>query len=119
MSGRPSDRYDAHSLKDAATSTIRDAGEKAKERADESIDRAAEGMHSAADTLRGRAEHFSGIRAEANERAADTFERTASYLEQHDSEQMLQGVKSYVRAHPMIALGGAIIGGLLFWKYFL
>jgi ElaB/YqjD/DUF883 family membrane-anchored ribosome-binding protein len=87
--------------------------------ADAGMDRAAEGAHRVAQTLRERAGHFEGVGADAGERVAETFDRGADYLREHDTEQFLGDVKSYVRKHPMQAVAGAIVGGLLLGKFFL
>jgi ElaB/YqjD/DUF883 family membrane-anchored ribosome-binding protein len=101
------------------TELAKDAGDFAKRQADAGMDRAAEGVHKVAETLRDRADHFSGMRADANEYVADTVDRTADYLKEHDSQQLFGDVRSYVRKHPMQAAIGAIIGGVLLGKFFL
>jgi ElaB/YqjD/DUF883 family membrane-anchored ribosome-binding protein len=97
------------SMKEAA----REATDKAKEKADEGIDRAAEGVQGAADKLRDRAERQSGVAADAGTKVADTMERSAEYLREHDTEQILDDLEQYVRKHPVQALAGAVVGGFI------
>jgi ElaB/YqjD/DUF883 family membrane-anchored ribosome-binding protein len=101
------------------TELARDVRDATQRKADAGIERAAEGMRAAADKLRERADHVDGLRSDAGERVADTLGRSADYLRDHDSEQLLGEVKAYVRKHPVQAVASAIVGGLLFGKFFL
>ena len=103
----------ADSKVDSMKETARDTAEKAKEKADEGIDKAAEGVKGAADKLRERAERQDGMAADAGVKVADTMERSAEYLREHDTEQIFDDLEQYVRKHPMQALAGAIVGGFL------
>ena len=98
---------------------MHDVSDVARRQADASLDRAAEGAHRVAETLHQRAGQFDGLRHDANERVAETVDRTADYLKDHDSQQLFGDMKSYVRRHPLQAVAGAIVGGLLFGKFFL
>lgn len=89
------------------------ASHQARQKADEGVDRAASGMQSAAERLRERAEGKSGMTAEVGTKAADTMERGASYLREHDTQEIIDDVERYVREHPMQALAGAVVGGFL------
>ena len=96
-----------------------ETADRLQRQADAAIERAAEGAHKVAEKLHDRAEHLEGLRADANEKVAATIDRTADYLHGHDSEQLFGDVKSYVRRHPLQAVAGAIIGGLVLGKFFL
>jgi ElaB/YqjD/DUF883 family membrane-anchored ribosome-binding protein len=98
---------------------MHDARDLARRQADAGMDRASETARGFADTLHRRAENFEGVRADANERVAETIDRTADYLKEHDSEQLFGDVKSYIRKHPMQAVAGAVVGGMLLGKFFL
>ena len=101
------------------TDLMHEARDVAQRQADAGLDRASDAAHKLADSLHRRAEHFDGIRGDANERVAETIDRTADYLKEHDTQQVVGDVQSFVRKHPALAIGGAIIGGLLFGKFFL
>lgn len=90
-----------------------EAAEQARQKADEGVDRAAGGMQSAAEKLRERTEGKSGMTAEVGTKAADTMERGATYLREHDTQEIIDDVERYVREHPMQALAGAVVGGFL------
>ena len=100
------------------TDLARDLRDTAQRQADAGMDRAAEGVHRVAETLRDRAGQYEDLRSDAGERVADTFDRGADYLREHDSQQMFGDVKTYVRDHPLQAVAGAVIGGLLLGKFF-
>lgn len=98
---------------DDAGQRTQQATQQARQKADEGVDRAASGMQSAAEKLRERAEGKSGMTAEVGTKAADTMERGASYLREHDTQEIIDDVERYVREHPMQALAGAVVGGFL------
>jgi ElaB/YqjD/DUF883 family membrane-anchored ribosome-binding protein len=96
-----------------AQETASKAGEKAQEKVDQGMDSAAGGMESAASKLREQAENMDGMPAQAGTKVADTMERTAGYLREHDSAEIMDDIEQYVREHPMQAVAGAIVGGFL------
>lgn len=89
---------------------------KAQEKADMGVDKAADSVASVAEKVREKADQSSGIQAEAGTKVADTMEKTAGYLKNHDSAEILDDVEAYVKAHPMQALAGAVIGGFIIGK---
>jgi ElaB/YqjD/DUF883 family membrane-anchored ribosome-binding protein len=103
----------ADRMKQKAVETKDRVQEKVQEKTEEGIDRAAEGVQSAADRIRDRAEERGGMTAEAGTKVADTMERSAQYLREHDSEQIFDDVERYVREHPVQAVAGAIVGGFI------
>jgi ElaB/YqjD/DUF883 family membrane-anchored ribosome-binding protein len=88
-------------------------GQKAQEKVDQGMDSAAGGMESAASKLREQAENMDGMPAQAGTKVADTMERTAGYLRERDSAEIMDDIEQYVREHPMQAVAGAIAGGFL------
>lgn len=100
-------------MKQKAAETKDKVQEKVKETTEEGIDRTAEGVQSAADRIRTQAEERGGMTAEAGTKVADTMERTAGYLREHDSEQIIDDVERYVRQHPVQAVAGAVVGGFI------
>jgi ElaB/YqjD/DUF883 family membrane-anchored ribosome-binding protein len=103
----------ADRMKQKAVETKDRVRETVQEKAEEGIDRAAEGVQGAADRIRSQAEERGGVTAEAGTKVADTMERTAGYLREHDSEQILDDVERYVRQHPVQAVAGAVVGGFI------
>jgi ElaB/YqjD/DUF883 family membrane-anchored ribosome-binding protein len=87
-------------------------GEKAQEQVEAGKDMAAERMESAATVIREKAGQ-SGLPAEAGEKLATGMEKTAGYLREHDTTQMMDDLETYVRSHPMKALAGAIFAGFV------
>jgi ElaB/YqjD/DUF883 family membrane-anchored ribosome-binding protein len=100
-------------MKQKAGDTKDRVQEKVKDTAEQGIDRTAEGVQSAADRIRTQAEERGGMTAEAGTKVADTMERTAGYLREHDSEQIMDDVERYVRDHPVQAVAGAVVGGFI------
>jgi ElaB/YqjD/DUF883 family membrane-anchored ribosome-binding protein len=88
-------------------------GEKAQARADEGLDKAAGGLEQNAERLREKAQERGGIAADAGTRVADGMEKTAGYLREHDTAEILDDVERYVRDHPVQAVAGAVIGGFV------
>lgn len=92
-----------------ATEFTRDA----KQRAEEGKSRAAGTMEDAAQELRERAEGTGGVQAKAGEKVAEGMEKTAGYLREKDTQQVMDDVERYVREHPVQAIAGAIFGGFV------
>jgi ElaB/YqjD/DUF883 family membrane-anchored ribosome-binding protein len=95
-------------MKDKAPEVMQKA-----QKADAGIDTAAGSMESAADKIRERTQGKEGMPAEAGAKVADTMERTAGYLREHDSSEILDDVERFVREHPVQAVAGALVGGFV------
>jgi ElaB/YqjD/DUF883 family membrane-anchored ribosome-binding protein len=89
-----------------------EVGQKAQEKVDEGMNTAAGGMESTAQKIREKTEG-SGAVGEAGAKVADTMERTAGYLRENDTSQLMDDLENYVREHPMQAIAGAVIGGFV------
>ena len=115
--GRDGSRVDAGDrTRDAggdARDKVSEFGQKAQQQADAGKDKAAGGMESAASKLREQAAGTDGMTAQAGTKVADGMEKTAGYLREHDTTEMLDDVEKYVKDHPMQAVAGAVIGGFL------
>jgi len=85
--------------------------EKGKEGLETGKEKLGGGMESAADLIRDRTGDTSGLPHEAGTKLADTMDKTASYLQEHSSEEIWSDVESYVREHPTQALVGAVLAG--------
>jgi hypothetical protein len=85
-----------------------DAVERGRESAARGIHNAAEKIRSAADQLPGaeKVRNFAG-------QAAQTFERTASYLRETDTKDMLDDLVEQTKARPMAFLLGAVAVGFV------
>jgi hypothetical protein len=84
--------------------------------ADKGMDRAAEGLESAAEKMRSRAGEEDGMRSSVQVKAADAMDKTATYLKEHDSEELLHELEDYVKAHPLQAAAGALVAGFVLAK---
>ncbi len=93
-----------------------DVVQKAKAQADAGLDTAAGGIESAASKLRERA-GSDGVQAQAGAKVADTMERSADYLREHDSADIFDDVQRYVKAHPLQTAAGAVIGAFLLGRF--
>lgn len=117
MTGEPyagrSATQDEGSAGDQARGQAQQVAEQARQKAEEGREKTAGGMQSAAEKLREQSEGQDGMRAEVGTKAADTMERGASYLREHDTQEMVDDVEKYVREHPMQALAGAVVGGFI------
>lgn len=90
--------------------------ERAMSGADKGLDKAAEGLGSAAEKMRARAGEESGMRATAQEKAAEAMDKTAGYLREHDSQELMHDLEDYVKAHPLQAAAGALVAGFVLAK---
>jgi ElaB/YqjD/DUF883 family membrane-anchored ribosome-binding protein len=96
--------------KDGGASEV---GQQAQEKLDQGKDSAASGMESAADKIRERTQYSDGVQAKAGTKVAEGMEKTAGYLKEHDTNEMVDDLEKYVREHPVQALAGAVVGGFL------
>lgn len=123
----PSDTYgsgnggrDDESFGKKAGETVAEARtavqEKVASGADSGIDKAAQGLGSAADKMRTRAEEDEGVRSTVEAKAADAMDKTAVYLKDHDSQELLHDLEEFVKAHPMQAAVGALAAGYVLGK---
>ncbi len=87
--------------------------EKAQDRADAGIDKAAGSLEDAAQKLKDKSATTDGIPAQAGTKVAESMEKTAGYLREHDTSAILDDVEAYVKEHPLQAVAGAVVGGFL------
>jgi ElaB/YqjD/DUF883 family membrane-anchored ribosome-binding protein len=108
----------------SSTSTSRDSsnpdgkdGGEIKDRvmsgADAGKEKAAEGLSTAADKMRSDED---GVRSQLGNKAADAMERTADYLKDHDSNELMHDIEEFVKAHPLQAAAGALAAGSVLGK---
>jgi len=84
--------------------------------ADAGMDKAADGLGNAAAKMRGRAEEDEGVRSTLETKAADAMDKTAGYLKDHDSSELLKDLEEFVKLHPIQAAIGALAAGYLLGK---
>ena len=92
------------------------AGEKIVAGADAGKERAASGLSVAAERMRERADSHEGMQADVAAKAADAMDKTASYLKEHDSQELWSEVEAFVKEHPMQAAAGALFAGYMLGK---
>ncbi|HEX6030757.1 MAG TPA: hypothetical protein VFY90_04940 [Tepidiformaceae bacterium] len=86
--------------------------DRATEQAETGKQRAASGLQSAADQLRSRAGE-EGTTGQVASKAADTMERSASYLQEHEVNEIWEDFERMVKDHPMQAAAGALFAGFV------
>jgi ElaB/YqjD/DUF883 family membrane-anchored ribosome-binding protein len=111
--GTSPDGKDASQLMDDARTKAAEVGQQAQEKLEQGKDTAASGMESAADKIRERTQYSDGVQAKAGTKVAEGMEKTAGYLKEHDTNEMVDDLEKYVREHPVQALAGAVVGGFL------
>jgi len=84
--------------------------------ADTGMDKAAQGLGSAAEKMRMRAEEDQGMRSTVEAKAADAMDKTAGYLKEHDSQELMHEIEEFVKTHPMQAAVGALAAGYVLGK---
>lgn len=99
-------------MTDRAQEMASNAGQKAQDTADAGISRAASGLEKAADQMRDRMPG-DGPAAQMGTKVADSLERTAGYLREHDSDQLWEDVETFVKEHPIQAAAGAAVAGFI------
>ncbi len=107
------DQGTATESRDNATNVAAQVKDKAEATADKAMDTGADQMQSTADTIREKVEGQGGIPEKAGTAVADGMERTATYLREHDSKEVMEDVENYIREHPMQAVVGAVAFGLI------
>ncbi|OAI38966.1 hypothetical protein AYO38_08615 [bacterium SCGC AG-212-C10] len=96
---------DGQSMVSGAMTKVQDGVEGGKEKL-------ADGIGSAAETMRERMDGDGAV-AKAGTMAADSLEKTASYLRDHESGELWADVQEYVKQHPASALVGALAAGFV------
>lgn len=96
----------------AAQDKASEMGSKAQDTADEGLGRASEGLQRAADQMRQRSAS-EGIQGEVATKAADTMEKTAGYLREHDTDEVWSDIETFVKEHPVQAAVGGLVAGFV------
>ena len=112
-SGEQSDGSGSQQVMQKAQEKASEFGQKAQEQADMGLDKAAGTVDRAATQLRERAQQQGGVQAEVGTKVADGLDKTAGYLQEHDTAEIMDDVERYVREHPLQAMAGAVVGGFV------
>lgn len=107
---------DAPSMGERAAEVGSQARTAVQERADQGMEKASEGLDSAAEKLRSRADKDDGIRGDWEQKTADAMEKTAGYLRDHDSQELMHDLEEFVKTHPLQAAAGALVAGYVLAK---
>lgn len=99
--------------RETASEAVGTAKEKAMEGAEQAKDSAAGGLETAAEAIRERTASTEGIQGKAGEKLAEGMEKTAGYLREHDTREIIGDVEIYVREHPTQAVLGAVAVGFI------
>lgn len=86
---------------------------KLQDQADAGIDKAAQGLEQAAEQMRSRMEDKGGVQAQVGTKVADSLEKTAGYLRDHEADQIWQDVEQFVKDHPLQAAATAAFAGFV------
>jgi hypothetical protein len=89
-----------------------DMGVKAQEKAEIGKEKVAEGIEGAVGTMRDKLPS-DGMVGKAGTVAADSLEKTAGYLRDHETSELWAEVQEYVKLHPASSLVGALAAGFV------
>ena len=89
--------------------------DRAMEQADVGKQKAASGLKSAAEQMRNRTNsgEEEGTKDKVMSKAADTMDKSAQYLEEHEPKEMWSDFEKFVKEHPMQAAAGALVAGVV------
>jgi ElaB/YqjD/DUF883 family membrane-anchored ribosome-binding protein len=88
--------------------------DRAMEQADVGKQKAASGLKSAAEQMRNRTStEQEGTKDKVMSKAADTMDKSAQYLEEHEPNEMWGDFEKFVKDHPMQAAAGALVAGVI------
>jgi ElaB/YqjD/DUF883 family membrane-anchored ribosome-binding protein len=103
-------------VKEAASEAKSAAQERVVAGADAGVGKAADGFGAAAEKMRDRADQDDGLRSTLETKAADAMEKTAGYLKDRDSNELVKDLEEFVKAHPIQAALGALAAGYFLGK---
>jgi hypothetical protein len=92
--------------------TAQDMGTKAQEKAEIGKEKVADGIEGAVGTMRDKLPS-DGMVGKAGTVAADSLEKTAGYLRDHETSELWADVQEYVKLHPASSLVGALAAGFV------
>lgn len=93
-------------------SKVQDGMSKVSDSVEGGKDSMAGGIETAAEKVREKLP-TDGMVGQVSTKAADTLDRTAGYLRDHETGELWGDVEAYVRQHPATALAGALAAGFV------
>jgi ElaB/YqjD/DUF883 family membrane-anchored ribosome-binding protein len=91
-----------------------DVAHNLQDRTEVGKEKAAGGLESAANQLRSNfGSDGDGVRGQVGVKMADSLEKTAGYLRDHETEQIWSDVETFVTEHPVQAAAGALVAGFV------
>jgi ElaB/YqjD/DUF883 family membrane-anchored ribosome-binding protein len=91
-----------------------DVAHSLQERTEQGRERAAGGLENAASQLRSNfAGDGEGVKGQVGVKVADSLEKTAVYLRDHETDQIWSDVETFVTEHPVQAAAGALVAGFV------
>jgi ElaB/YqjD/DUF883 family membrane-anchored ribosome-binding protein len=103
----------ASELGKEARESIEELGRSAGKRLDEARDQTGDALHSAASSVRKTGRQGSAAIDDCSTRAADRLDATASFIEDHDLGDALDGLRRFARRHMTGSLVAAVAIGFL------
>ncbi len=106
-------RSDKSDMMDKAKESASRAAGEAKDRAEAQKDRAAGGLEHTADTIRDQLDDKGGAARKVGGKMADSLERSAGYLREHETDEMWDDLEAFVKEHPIQAAVTAAVAGFV------
>ena len=103
----------ASELGKEARGSIEELGRSADKRLNEARDETGDALHAAASSVRRTVRQGSSAIDDCSTRAADRLDATASYIEDHDLGDALNGLRRFARQHMAGSLVAAAAAGFL------
>ncbi len=85
----------------------------AMEQVEQSREKAAGGVESAAQQVRERVSGAGGLQETAGVKVAESMDKTATYLREHDTKAIVTDFEQYAKEHPTQAIMGAVAFGFI------
>lgn len=103
----------ASQLADQASRTAEHQASRTLDRAADTLDQVVEAFRLATDELREQQPQAASVA----DTAIQQVERTSRYLRDHEPRQLVDGAETFVRRQPALAIGGALVLGLVAGRF--
>ena len=91
-------------------------GSQAKEAAEAGRERAGAGLSTAGEKIQERAGAMGGPTAKIGAKVGETLASAGQYMQDKDTGEIYKDVETYVKEHPVQAVVGAVIAGIVVGK---
>ena len=88
-------------------------GEKAKEVAGATKEKAGAGLGTVGGKIRERAEQMGGTPGRIGAKVGSGIEQAGQYVQERQAGEMVKDFEHYVKEHPMQAVAGAVVAGIV------